>query len=81
MAGIGAATPPRSIVMQPDEPSITAVSTAASAATFSIFLVLFVLIGHTFLLVDAPRRRCTVGSLMLSASFCMCAILRKPPER
>jgi hypothetical protein len=40
--------------MQPDDPSITAVSTAASAAAFTIFLVAFVLMGHTFLLVDKP---------------------------
>ena len=35
--------------MQPDDPSITAVSTAASAAAFSVFLVLF--IGVPFSLV------------------------------
>jgi hypothetical protein len=38
--------------MQSDDPSITPVSTAASATAFSIFLVLFALIGHAFLLVE-----------------------------
>ncbi|OBK96977.1 hypothetical protein A5652_07365 [Mycobacterium sp. 1165178.9] len=43
---------PRSIVMAPDDPSITPpVSTAAAATAFRIFLALFVLIGHTLLLV------------------------------
>ncbi|WP_255405009.1 hypothetical protein [Mycobacterium sp. E2479] len=41
-----------SIVMQPDDPIATPVSTAAAAIAFSIFLVLFVLIGHTFLMVN-----------------------------
>jgi hypothetical protein len=40
-----------SIVIQPDDPRVTPASTAAAATAFSIFLVLFVLIGHTFLLV------------------------------
>lgn len=35
--------------MQPVDPNITPVSIAANATTFSIFLVLFVLIDHTFL--------------------------------
>lgn len=47
--------------MQPDDPSITAVSTAASAAAFTIFLVAFVLMGHTFLLVDKPWQLSTAG--------------------
>jgi hypothetical protein len=38
--------------MQPDDPSITPVSTAASATVFSIFLVLFVLIGRAFLRIN-----------------------------
>ena len=78
-AGIGAAAPPRPIVMQPDDPSITAVSTAASATAFTIFLVAFVLIGHAFLLVDDPRQLSAAGLLMLSPSFCRCAILGKLP--
>ncbi len=40
-----------SIVMQPDDPSVTPASTAAAATAFRIFLALFVLIGHTLLLV------------------------------
>ena len=36
--------------MQPDDPNITPVSTAAAATAFRIFLVLVVLMGHTFLL-------------------------------
>ena len=61
LTGIGAAAPPRPIVMQPDDPSITAVSTAASAAAFTIFLMAFVLMGHTFLLVDKPWQLSTAG--------------------
>jgi hypothetical protein len=45
---------PRSIVMQPDDPSITPVSTAASAKTLSIFVVLVILMGHAFLLFESP---------------------------
>ena len=42
--------------MQPDDPSITPVSIAASATTFNTLLLLFALIGHTFLLVRWPGR-------------------------
>ena len=37
---IAAEGAPRSIIMQPDDPSITPVSTATAAAAFSIFFLL-----------------------------------------
>ncbi len=42
---------PRSIVFQLDDPRITLVSTATAATALSVFVMLFVFIGHTFLLV------------------------------
>ncbi|HEX5254713.1 MAG TPA: hypothetical protein VFW69_12690 [Mycobacterium sp.] len=41
--------------MQPDDPSITPVRTATTAAAFSIFLVLFVFIDRAFLLVGTAE--------------------------
>jgi hypothetical protein len=61
--------------MQPDDPSITPVSTAASATAFSIFLVLFVLIGRAFLLDESPWHPSADGYLMLYRSLGACAIL------
>lgn len=66
---------PRSIVMQPDDPSITPVSTAASAIALSIFLVLFVLIGRAFLLDESPWHLSANGYLMLYRQLGACAIL------
>lgn len=61
--------------MQPDDPRITPVSIAATATAFSIFLVLFVLIGRAFLLDESPWHPSTDGYLMLYRSLGACAIL------
>ncbi|OBH55427.1 hypothetical protein A5686_06170 [Mycobacterium sp. E2479] len=65
--------------MQPDDPSITPVNTATSAAPFRIFLL--ALIGFAFLLVEITVAKAPAGELMLSRSFDMCAILRKSRKR
>lgn len=54
--------------MQPDDPSITPPSTAASATAFRIFLVLFV-IGHAFLRIQLPWHPSTVGHLIYSGHW------------
>jgi hypothetical protein len=64
--------------MQPDDPSITPVSTAAAATAFSIFLVLM---DHAFLLVRTDLPKLLPDDRMLSRSIDTCAILRKQPER
>ena len=61
--------------MQPDDPSITPVSTAAAAIAFSIFLV--PLMDHAFLLMELPSRKCRPTIGCYRGSFNACAILRK----
>ena len=72
--------------MQPDDPSITPVSTVAAATASSNFLALFVLMVTPFYCYGLPS-----GNLlpdceslpdyrMLSRSFNVCAILRQPLE-
>ncbi len=61
--------------MQPDDPSITPVSTAAAATAFSIFLV--VLMDHAFLRVGPNLPKLLPDYRMLSRSFDACARLRK----
>ena len=58
--------------MQPDDPSITPVSTAAAAIAFSIFLVLM---DHAFLLVGPNRPKLLPDYRMLSLSFNACAMI------
>ena len=64
--------------MQPDDPSITPLSTTAAAIAFSIFLVLM---DHAFLLVGPNLPKLLPDYRMLSRSFDACARLRKQPER
>ena len=70
-----------SIVMQPDDPSVTPASIAATATAFSIFFALLVLIDHTLLLAISRGRLTAVGSPMLSRVLYICGILRESVRR
>ena len=70
----GTVPPPSSIVMQPDDSNITAVSTAASAAAFSVFLGLFIGVPFSLVFRHLCNRDAIAVTSVAEPFFYICSI-------